>query len=257
MKFGICLPAERAIQDPPTSADYIELSASEIYAMDDERFDALCGAVKNQKFKTYSANNLIDASIRLTGPDVKFDVLSAYCDKTFSRLARLGISVLVFGSGKSRNVPEGFPTEEAWKQLVQVGRILAQKAATYRQTVVIEPLAYNKVNIIHTFADGARYARDVARENFKTLVDFYHFDSNGEPYSSLAENREWLTHTHFATSGTRTMPRSDEDWHFFRENLKALAAIGYDGAMSFEGGIFPTEKFDAMIAKMKEIEQSL
>lgn len=257
MKFGICLNAERAMNDAPASADYIELSASEIYAMDEERFEALCDAVANKKFKTYSANNLIDASIRLTGPDVNFDTLSAYCDKTFARLSKLGITMLVFGSGKSRNVPDGFSPNEAWEQLVRVGQLLAQKAEQYGQTVVIEPLAYNKVNIIHTFADGVRYASDVDRQNFKTLVDFYHFESNGEPYSSLGEGRTWLAHTHFATAKSRTMPNSDADWQFFKENLYQLKAIGYDGSMSFEGGIFPTDEFDAMIAKMKEIEQTI
>lgn len=257
MKFGICLGAERAISDAPASADYIELSASEIYAMTDEQFDALKDAVARKKFQTYSVNNLIDASLRLTGPDVDMDAVSAYCDRTFLRLAELGITLLVFGSGKSRNVPDGFSYDEAYRQLVCVGQLLAQKAERFGQTVVIEPLAYKKVNILHTYAEGVQYARDVNRANFKALVDFYHFESNGEPASSLAEGSDYLVHTHFATAQTRTMPRSEEDWHSFESFLCALKAAGYDGAMSFEGGVFPSEEFDAMIAKMKAIEQAL
>lgn len=253
MKFGICLDAIRAMQDCPMQADYIELSASQIHALEPESFRALREEVKNGKIPTYSCNNLIDAAIRLTGPDVDFSVIQAYCDRLFDRLAELEIRMLVFGSGKSRQVPDGFSKDVAWEQLFEVGEILARTAAPYGQIIAVEPLAYKKVNILNTVEDGARYARTVNHDNFKVLVDFYHFDDNGEPFSSLETYRDQLVHAHFATSQTRTMPKSEEDWAFFSHCFHQLDRIGYTGALSFEGGIFPTDEFDRMILKMKHL----
>lgn len=257
MKFGVCMDAFDAMEDCPRQADYIELSASQIYALAPDEMRRLKEKVRLGEIVTYSANNLVDASIRLTGPDVDIERILNYCEETFSRLEELGITMLVFGSGKSRQVPEGFPMETAWEQLFEVGRILADQAKLHNQTVVVEPLAYQKVNIIHTVEDGVRYARAVDRDNFKVLVDFYHFESNGEPYASLQENREMLLHTHFATAKTRVMPRSEEEWDFFSENLSWLRRIGYTGAMSFEGGRFPARELDAMLLRMKEIDSKM
>lgn len=257
MRFGICLGAKDSLRTPPIHADYIEVSASEIATIEPVLWEQLREAIQAGEIRTYSANNLTPATLRLTGPDVDLSEIERYCDHTFSRLAEIGVRVLVFGSGKSRQVPEGFPMEQAWEQLIEVGRLFARKAAERGQTVVIEPLAYDKVNIIHTIDDGAAYARAIDRENFRVLADFFHTDRNGETVASWQAHGDLLFHTHFASAKARSMPRTEEEWGYFEEMLRALKEIGYDGAMSFEGGIFSTEEFDAMIEKMKEIEKKI
>ena len=188
---------------------------------------------------------------------MKFDAIENYCNELFDRLAELGVKMLVFGSGKSREVPDGFPMDPAWEQLYEVGHIFATKAKTYGQTIAVEPLAYGEVNIINTVEDGVAYAKTVNQENFKVLVDFYHFDSNGEPFSSLEKNRDWIVHTHFATSKNRTMPKSEEEWAFFTQCLTHLKRMDYTGSLSFEGGAFANDEFNAMIDRMKQIEKSI
>lgn len=253
MKFGICLNVESALRTPPIQADYVELSASQLYTSDRLTQQRLLDAARAKQIELYSCNNLIPPHIRLTGENVNFDTVKDYCDILFERLAELGIQMLVFGSGKSRQIPDGFPMEKAWEQLFEVGYILSTKAKPYGQTIAVEPLAYGKVNIINTVADATQYAKTINQDNFKALVDFYHFDSNGEPFDSLRQCRDWLVHTHFATAKTRTMPKSDEDWAFFSECVRQLLQIGYSGRMSFEGGIFEAELFNDMIRKMKRL----
>lgn len=255
MKFGVCLPPQRTIENPPSHADYIEVSASQIHALDSHEWEKFYRNVKEKQIRAYSCNNFTPAELPLTGPDVNFDAVRQYCDELFDRLAALDVKMLVFGSGKSRQVPDGFPIEQAWEQLFEVGHIFATKAKTYGQTIAVEPLAYGKVNIINTVEDGVAYAKTINQDNFKVLVDFYHFDSNGEPFSSLKKNRDWIVHTHFATSKTRTMPKSEEEWAFFTRCLTELYQIGYTGHMSFEGGIFENDEFNAMFDRMKQIEK--
>ena len=257
MKFGVCLPPDRTVNDPPSHADYIEVSASQIHAMDSSEWKQFYGNVTQNQIQTYSCNNLTSAELRLTGPDVSLNAVRNYCDELFERLSALNVKMLVFGSGKSRQVPDGFPVERAWEQLFEVGHIFATKAKSYGQTIAVEPLAYAKCNIINTVEDGVAYAQTINQENFKVLVDFYHFDRNEEPYSSLQKNRDWIAHAHFATAKNRTMPKSEDEWAFFTLCLTHLKQSGYTGHMSFEGGIFENDVFNAMFDRMKQIEKSI
>ncbi|MBQ9132147.1 MAG: sugar phosphate isomerase/epimerase, partial [Clostridia bacterium] len=200
MKFGVCYDIEKALRDCPVNTDYLEVWGRDIWAMERADFDRICRAALDRGIRSDSCCRLIDPSLRLTGEDVDFAAIGAYCDRLFERLAALGVTVLVFGSGKAKHVPEGFPREKAWDQLFTVGDLLAQKAKPFGQTVVVEPLSYKEVNIVNTVEEAAYYVKQVNRDNFRVLVDFYHFDSNGEDWESLARHKDVLAHAHFATS---------------------------------------------------------
>jgi hypothetical protein len=45
----------------------------------------------------------------------------AYVAKAFDRVARLGVRIVVFGSGGARRVPEGYPRDDAVRQMVDFG----------------------------------------------------------------------------------------------------------------------------------------
>ena len=113
MKIGICSSAQRALQGFPSQADYVEINAIQIHRMTDEAFVQLCQDIKDVGLPLYSCNCLIDGNLRLTGPDVDFSAIGTYCDRLFERLDALNIHTLVFGSGKAKHVPEGFPMDRA------------------------------------------------------------------------------------------------------------------------------------------------
>jgi len=256
MKIGICGSAQRALQGYPTQADFVEINAIQIHRMTDEVFAKLCKDVKEVGLPLYSCNCLIDGNLRLTGPEVDFDAIDAYCDRLFERLDALNIHTLVFGSGKAKHVPEGFPMEKAWDQLYKLGALLATKAAPHGHTIVVEPLSYNEVNIVNTMKEGAHYVKTINHDSFKLLVDFYHFDNNGEAFEDLPKYADLLKHAHFASAKERTVPKTEEDWAFFAKCVKSLKQIGYTGALSFEGSSTPEELPD-MLMRMKEIEHSI
>ncbi len=257
MKIGACVRAQHSLLDAPVSAEYLEAAATAIYDYDEETFARVKKAVRDGVIRLYSANVLIAPSLRLTGPDVDFQAIGDYCDRLFDRLDQLGIKMLVFGSGKSKHVPEGFPMEKAWDQLFELGHLLADKAKAHGQTVVVEPLSEQDCNIVNTVDDAAYYAKTVNRDNFKILVDFYHFNMNGEDFSSLAKHRDLLVHAHFASAVTRTPPRSEEDWAFFVRCVTELKKIGYTGNLSFEGRVKEEDDMEAVLKRMKDIEASI
>lgn len=255
MEFGACYSPKRALTEYPFPADYIEVSGMYVHSMDDELFQTVKRAVEDGRIRTYSCNGLIIPELRLTGPDVDFEAIRAYCKSLFDRLAQLNVRMLVFGSGKAKHVPEGFAMEKAWDQLFELGNLLSEEAKRYGQTIAVEPLSYDEVNIVNTVEDAAHYAKTVNRDNFKILVDFYHFDNNGEDDASLARNKELLAHTHISTSKTRAMPQTEAEWSFFAECIKKLKAIGYDGGMSFEGKVVEGMTYEDMLTRMKDIAQ--
>lgn len=257
MKIGACVNAKDSVFDAPKAADYLEPAASAIYNYDEELFLRIKQAVKDGLFRMYSANVLIDSSMRLTGPDVDLAAIRSYCERSFDLLDQLGIKMLVFGSGKAKHVPDGFPMEKAWDQLFELGNLLSDEAKKHGQIIAVEPLSYQDVNIINTVEDAAYYAKAVNRDNFKILVDFYHFHNNGEDFSSIEKHRDLLVHAHFAAPITRMPPRTEEEWAYFKECVALLKRIGYKGGLSFEGRTAPPEEREAMLLRMKEIEKTV
>jgi len=251
MKFGLCFDAKNAIDAFPSQADYLEVSGVLVNKLDTETYNRLKNAVNSGRLKTHSCNGLIDPAIRLVGPEADTAKIKSYCDSLFFRLAELNVKYLVFGSGKARNIPEGFSREAAEEQLLEASDILADKAAPYGQVIAVEPLSYNECNVLNTLDDSARYVKAVNRDNFKLLVDFFHFDSNGEDFKSIERNKELLVHAHFCAAKTRTVPVSAEDWAFFEKCMKSLIDIGYTGNVSFEGTKPGNPELDLMLAEMK------
>ena len=252
MKFGICMNYKQAMEEYPFNADYFEIAAWDLKDLGKEEIGEIQSAIKNGKIKTYSANGLFPQDLRLTG-DVKWDLVREYCDMIFYKLAQLDVKTVVFGSGKAKHVPDGFSREKAWEQLYELGNLLSDIAGSHGQTVVVEPLSYKEVNIVNTVEEGAEYCRKVNRDNFKLLVDFYHFDNNAEDWASLEKNKNLLYHAHIASPKKRTLPDGEGDWEFFERSIKTLERIGFEGGLSFEGGRHDGVEYEAMLTRMKAI----
>ena len=256
MRIGTGVPPSRLGEILP-QADFLELPARTIAALAPEDFSGLLSQVHDGTMKTYSCNCLIPNEFRLTGPDADLSVLREYILPLFERLARLKISMIVFGSGRSKSVPEGFPREKAWEQLYDIGVLLADTAREYGQTVAVEPLSYSETNIINTVSEAARYCDIVNRPNFRCLVDFYHFDNNAETLDSLPAVASYLVHAHIAAPKTRGMFQTPEEWVFVRRCVEALEEIGYTGALCYEGKYSPAPELnDLLIALKKEVNHA-
>jgi sugar phosphate isomerase/epimerase len=222
------------VNEKDYNCDYIELSAQSIYAMSEEEFSALKKRVIAGELRPYAVNGLVPGNIRLTGPDVNYDTVKEYADKCFGRLSELDIKTLVFGSSAAKIVPEGFSMEKAWEQLFEVGRIFSDVAAKYGQRIAVEGLRRAECNIVNTLEDVYYYVKNVNRDNFLMLADFYHMYENGEDISDIKKYKDYLIHCHIAGCKERAVP-TDEEEPFINECIKALKEMDYEGGVSFEG----------------------
>ena len=214
--------------------DYVELPLAEMMALSEGAFAKLWADLQASQIPCRCCNNFFPKTMRLTGPDVDQAAIDRYVAQALRLADRLGSRTIVFGSGGAKHVPEGFPMEKGYEQVVRLLRRIDREAAGYGITIVIEPLRKAECNLINTFEEGCQLAGAVGGRHVKVLVDHYHLTEEQEPLSHLLKNgKKWLHHVHFANPEVRIFPRSaDEDGYtaFFQ----TLRAIGYEGTVSIE-----------------------
>jgi sugar phosphate isomerase/epimerase len=237
MKIGLCESRIAEIKHAyELGFDYVEVSNWAIYSMDDENYAAAVKLAEElpESFM-YACNGLVPPNFRLTGPDVNFDEIREFAEKSFAKLAKLGVKMLVCGSSKAKIVPEGFDFDEAMAQLVKVTQIFAEAAEKNGQKVCIEPLRTEECNIINTAEDSVKLAKDTGMTNVGGHVDYYHLMQNGEKMSKLEGLAKDIMHTHIASPCKRTIPTAD-DGADYKQFFDYLRKGGYDATVSFEGG---------------------
>jgi D-psicose/D-tagatose/L-ribulose 3-epimerase len=212
--------------------DYVELPLAQMVDLNDKEFSSLKEKVGSSGLKCEACNNFFPASIRLTGNDVDYGKTEAYLDKALGRAAQLGVKVIVLGSPKSKNVPEGYPMDKAWSQLVELLRNIDPLVRTRGITVVIEPLNKGESNIINTAAEGLRLAKAADRENIKLLIDYYHLVMEKEDPEIILDAGSYIKHIHFANPAGRVYPAEKVDGYVLFMDL--LKRIGYEGRISVE-----------------------
>jgi len=212
--------------------DYVELPLAQMVDLNDKEFLSLKEKVGSSGLKCEACNNFFPASIRLTGNDVDYGKTEAYLDKALERAAQLGVKVIVLGSPKSKNVPEGYPMDKAWSQLVELLKTMDPLVRTRGITVVIEPLNKGESNIINTAAEGLQLAKAADRENIKLLIDYYHLVMERENPEIILDAGSYIKHIHFANPAGRVYPAEKVDGYVRFMDL--LKRIGYEERISIE-----------------------
>lgn len=214
--------------------EYVEISATEIANLSDADFDAAAARIKQLGIATPAANLFLPAALKVTGPQTDPEQQMAHVRKAFTRLAKLGTEVVVFGSGGARRVPDGFSKEEAFKQLVDFGRRAAREASAHGITITIEPLRRQESNIINTAGEGLELVKAIDHPNFQLMIDFYHLASEQEDPAIVLRAKDHIRHLHTANPQGRVFPQKWEEFDYapFFANLRA---IGYDKRISVEG----------------------
>jgi sugar phosphate isomerase/epimerase len=234
VRVGYCATVEKLEAAKAAGFDYVELSATQIAAMSDADFEAAAATIKEIGLPTPAANLFLPAALKVTGPQIDPEQQMAHVRKAFTRLARLGTEVVVFGSGGARRVPEGFARDEAFKQLVDFGRRAAREAKANGITIAIEPLRKQETNIINSAAEGLELVNAINDPNFQLMIDFYHLASEHEDPAIVLRAKDHIRHLHTANPTGRVFPLKWEEFDYapFFANLRA---IGYDKRISVEG----------------------
>ncbi len=214
--------------------DYIELSLSHVAGMDEDEFSVLLEKISSSRIPCEACNNFFPKNIRLTGDKADLKVTLSYVEHALSRAARLGASIVVFGSSEAKNVPDGFSGEKAWDQIVKLLKEIDEIAGRYGITIVIEALNRIESNLINTVKEGYNLVKDVNRSNIRLLIDYYHMMVEKEDLRIIIEAGEYIKHVHIARLLGRSylLTGNECNYNTFFYNLKK---IKYEGRISIEG----------------------
>jgi D-psicose/D-tagatose/L-ribulose 3-epimerase len=233
VQVGYCTPLKNIDAARAVGFDYVELSTSEIAGLSDADFEQAATRVRQVGLPVPVTNLFLPATLKVTGPAVDREQQMAYVRKAFARLERLGTQIVVFGSGGARRVPDGFPNDQAYQQLVEFGRRIAPEARARGVTIAIEPLRREETNIVNSAAEGLTLVNAIGDPNFQLMVDFYHLASEKEDPAVIVRAGTHIRHLHMANPEGRVFPRKVDEYDY-APFFAALRTIGYDKRISVE-----------------------
>jgi D-psicose/D-tagatose/L-ribulose 3-epimerase len=233
VRIGYCGPLKDIDAVKTAGFDYMEVRTSEIAALSDADFDNAAAKFKQVGLPVLAANLFIPANIKITGPNVDKDRQMEYVRLALDRVSRLGVRLVVFGSGGARQVPEGFSKQEAFEQLVDFGKRIAPEARSRNITIAIEPLRQQESNIINNTADELAWVNAVNDPNIQLMIDFYHFSVEKQDPSEILTVQNHLRHLHMANPNGRVMPLKWDEYNY-GPFFAVLRQIHYDRLISLE-----------------------
>ncbi len=232
MQFGCCAKIDQAEAVHTAGFDYLEAGVTSLIPdEDDAAFAPILAHYQASTVPIQAFNLFLPGDLKIVGPEVDDSRAKAYLKRAVERMEKIGATMAVIGSGGSRRVPDGFPRDEAIRQIVHFLGIVADETDNSSLTIAIEPLNKNESNIINSVSEGVFFAKEVDRPSIRVLADFYHMDEDDEPLDTLIENKDWLAHIHVADTGGGSPGTGRYPYAEFAELLKRA---GYDGMVSVE-----------------------
>ena len=198
----------------------------------EEAFGAALAKARTAPVPPEAANCFFPGDLKNTGPDVDAAALDAWVQTSCRRAAVAGVKTLVFGSGGSRSVPEGFDRDRAGEQLLENLRRYGPLAAGHDVTIALEPLNAHDCNFVNSVDEAAELVRAAGHPNIRLLVDTYHMAVDGDPVDAIRRAAGLIAHVHCAEGdGRGPLGTVGENQ---RPYFRAMKDAGYDGPVSLE-----------------------
>lgn len=235
MKLGLYVDIEQGSILPNEDFAFIEENVQTLLVpeADDATFQKRLEIVRKLAKPVYAANRFLPPDLRIVGPEVNKARLQRWAEVVMARAEQVGVKILVWGSGATRKVPEGWSREQAREQFLEAVRLVAPMAERHGVMIVIEPVCRHDSNFIMSLADGADIVQTVNHPAVRLLADFWHMIHENEPPTEIERFAPLIEHIHLSELGLdRGEPgRRGDD---LRDYLRALKTIGYEKGLVIE-----------------------
>jgi len=159
--------------------------------------------------------------------------------------AELGGTDMVFGSPKSRDVPEGEDREGYRARSIDTIASIADRLTPLGVVIGMEPLARSISNFLNTAEEVRRFVAEIGHPQVRLTLDCYSMgDESLARGQIIRETGDLCAHVHANDTTKREPGTGDLD---FGEVVEALNDIGYDGWVSLE--VFEVEPDAETIAR--------
>ncbi len=235
-KIGVCSSLSNIGMIGDAGYDYLEAGVGELLMPNEPetKFQLKKALLKDAKINVYACNGFIPATLKSVGPDADHDSIVRYATIAFRRAQELGIKTIIFGSGSSRRIPDGFDMNKGREQFIALLKKISPIAKEYDVVISMEVLNTKETNLINRISEGVDVAKAVNHPNCMVLADIFHMTREGEGADEILKAKGFLYHCHIAENKDRTAPGMAGD--DFRPFFRALKKIGYKGHISIEGG---------------------
>lgn len=201
-------------------------------SVSEEQFQRNLEAFKILKTNLYALNIFIPGDLKVVGPEVDEAKILSYAEAVFKRCRAANVNLVIWGSGGSRRVPDGFDKIKAREQFIAIAKKISSLSRKYRVTVALENLNRAETNFINTLEETLEIVKQVNHPSFRLCADIYHMLKEGESADVIGKTKKYLVHCDIAEKDGRTPPGTKgED---FRPYLKALKEVNYAGKIIME-----------------------
>ena len=219
--------------------DFLECPLNGLAALTEEEYRGVLQKKKDVPVPISTCNCMLASSVKVSGHEADGRAQRAYLTYAFARAQELGVSVVVFGSGYARQVPQGFSFGRAWQQIISFLRLAGECGERFGMDIAIEPLRRQECNILNYVSEAVLLAAAVDHPRVRVLGDTFHMLSVGEPWEALSNAGALLRHVHVshALPGLtgRDFPAPDDGGNY-AEVFRTLKNMGYAGDISVEAG---------------------
>ncbi|MDX1680426.1 MAG: sugar phosphate isomerase/epimerase family protein [Akkermansiaceae bacterium] len=200
----------------------------------DEVFEKHLQALKACPLPMLACNGFIRPKhLRCVGEEANHDEVLEWAGTCFRRLQQAGGKFIVFGSGGSRALRNGWTVDQADPQFVALLKRMGPLAARHDIMVVLEQLNTRECNYINRIEHSSRLVREVDHPNVRVLADLYHMAMEGDTPEDLKKAMDLVAQVEIAEKEGRAHPGfGGQD---FTPYFRVLAEAGYHGAINIEG----------------------
>jgi sugar phosphate isomerase/epimerase len=192
---------------------------------------------KNIQIGSYCS--LFPPELKTVGPLVRWDEVTEYVTTVFRNCNILGGEIIVYGSGDSRLIPDGYSRGKAEEDFIRVLSIMSDiiNENNYPLKIAVEPLNKKECNFITSITEADAIVSKVDSQNIGILIDTYHgFMQDGDFLSDIPFVADNLIHMHLAQPEDRGWPGhllTSSNFQFI-ELFEILNKYNYNGNMTVE-----------------------
>lgn len=237
IRLGVCCGTDAVQAVADAGARCIELGVQGVLSprTEDAAWARQRAAILALPLPVETFNLFVPGDLHLTGANdfrADADTVRRYVFTAFRRAKEVGGSLIVFGSGGARRVPEGFDRDVAAAQLRDFLSVCAEASEETGVVVAIEPLHRGECNIINSVTEAVtNYAAVLSHPGIRVLADTYHMERENEPLSVITDHAAFIAHVH--TADTNRVPPGKGQYDHVTL-FRTLTAAGYTGRLCIE-----------------------
>jgi sugar phosphate isomerase/epimerase len=233
---GMAGPLARAAMLKEHGVEFLTVGTGDFLVPDkpDAEFEKSLAKLAESPLPVLACNGFIrPAHLRCVGKEANHDQVLEWSETAFRRLKQARGKFIVFGSGGSRALKDGWPKDKADAQFVALLKRMGPLAEKHGVTVVVEQLQASECNYINRIGEAAALIRQAGHPNIRLLADLFHMARMDDTPADLKAAMDVVVHIEIAEKEERTYPGVKGD--DFRPFFRVLREAGYHGAVSIEG----------------------